>query len=85
MKPIFAVFAFSLMSSTAMAAPHCDAPKEKWQPKDALQKKLEGEGWKIKKIKTENECYEVYATKASGEKLERFFDPATFKATGNDN
>lgn len=84
MKSIFAALTLSLVASTAMAAPKCDTPKEKWQPKGALQKQLEGEGWKVKKIKTENGCYEAYATKASGEKLERFFDPVSFKAMGDD-
>lgn len=57
----------------------CNVPMDQWQAREALQTKLEGEGWKVKKIKTEDGCYEVYALKADGKRIEAHFDPKSFK------
>ena len=79
------VAAVSLIAAgVSQAAEHCDVPTDQWQPREALQKKLEAEGWTVKKIKTEDGCYEAYATNAAGEKMETFFNPKTFEAVGND-
>jgi hypothetical protein len=71
-------------AGAALSAERCDVPTDQWQPREALQKKLEAEGWTVKKIKVEDGCYEAYATNAKGEKMETFFDPKTFEAVGND-
>ncbi len=53
----------------------CKAPMDQWQPREALQTKLEGQGWQVVRIKTDEGCYEVYATDAQGKKIEAYFDP----------
>ncbi|PKR53290.1 PepSY domain-containing protein [Thalassospira marina] len=53
----------------------CKAPMDQWQPRETLQHKLEGQGWQIRRIKTGEGCYEVYATDANGKKIEAYFDP----------
>jgi len=67
-----------LGAGSAAAADLCSVPEAEWQPKEALQQKLEAEGWKIKKVKIDEGCYEVYGTDASGTRMESYFDPKTF-------
>ena len=54
-------------------------PQSGWQSQDALKTKLTGEGWKIRRIKVDGGCYEVYAINAKGERVESYFHPVTFK------
>ncbi|NCT84509.1 MAG: PepSY domain-containing protein [Comamonadaceae bacterium] len=54
-------------------------PKEEKQPQMALQKKLEGEGWRVRQVKNSNGCYEVYGFDGQGKKAEAFFNPKTFE------
>ena len=44
----------------------CNQPPASWQPVEALKTKLTGEGWTIKNVKTDEGCYEVYATDKDG-------------------
>ncbi len=53
------------------------APKEQWLSLDALQKKVEGVGFKVQKSKLKNDCVEFYVTTQPGTPMELFVDPAT--------
>ena len=80
MKNIIAVAAtVSIMALTASSAfaseNQCAAPMSEWQPRENLQKKLEADGWAVKRIKTEDGCYEVYAIDKDGKRVEAYFDP----------
>ena len=55
-----------------------DSPQAEWKPQTELQKKLVADGWKVRQVKTSNNCYEVYGFDAKGERAEAFFDPKTF-------
>jgi len=68
----------TLASGAAFAGEKCSVPKADWQPKEALQQKLEGEGWKVKNLKVEDGCYEVYGFNAEGQRMEVLFDPKSF-------
>jgi len=69
-----------LTSTTAYASSNlCNVPEAQRQPIKALQQKLEGAGWKIKKMKTDRGCYEVYATTERGQRVEAYFNPQTFE------
>ena len=69
--------------SPAFATGQCpirDAgPKADWQTKDALEKKLVAAGWKVRRIKVDEQCYEVYGTDADGRKAESYFHPKTLE------
>lgn len=75
----------TLLAATAGAAfahgnVSCPAvPKEEKKPQMELQKKLEGEGWKVRKVQNYNGCYEVYGFDATGKKAEAFFHPKSFE------
>jgi hypothetical protein len=58
----------------------CDVPVNQWQPRETLQKKLEADGYKVRQIKTENGCYEVYAISPEGKRMETYFNPKTLEA-----
>lgn len=79
---LLAALTLALTASTAFAHGNvsCPAmPKEEKQPQMALQKKLEGEGWKVRQVKNFNGCYEVYGFDGQGKKAEAFFNPKTFE------
>ena len=51
--------------------------KETWQPQEKLEKTLTEKGWKVRRIKIDGGCYEVYALNEKGEKVEAYFHPQT--------
>ncbi|HVK32246.1 MAG TPA: PepSY domain-containing protein [Burkholderiaceae bacterium] len=55
-------------------------PKADWQAKEALEKKLVGAGWKVRRIKVDGQCYEVYGTDTAGKRVEAYFHPKTLDA-----
>ncbi len=77
--------ALALGGSAFAEEPACKSPEAEWQPKEVLQQKLEADGWKVKTIKTNNGCYEVYGIDAKGNKMESYFDPKTFEFVGEED
>lgn len=69
----------SLAAGTAAASDLCNVAEADRQPIEALQSKLESEGWDIKKIKVDEGCYEAYALNAEGQRVEAYFNPQTFE------
>lgn len=66
-------------ASAAFASDRCDVPMAEWQPREALQQKLEADGWKVTRIKTDDGCYEADAIDEKGQRVEASFDPKTFE------
>ena len=69
----------------AMAKEICSVPKAQWQPQSSLVRKLEGQGWKIRNMKIDSGCYEVYGTDGSGKSRETHFNPATLQAAAEEH
>lgn len=81
MMKLLASLLLALAASTAYAHVDVSCPamaKEEKKPQTELQKKLEGDGWKVSKIEEANGCYEVHATDGKGAEVEAFFNPKTF-------
>ncbi len=57
----------------------CDEPRENWGTKDALREKLTVAGWLVRKIKVDEGCYEVYGKTPEGDRVEAYFNPASFE------
>jgi hypothetical protein len=78
---LFVALLCTAAAGTAMAHGNvkCDTPKAEWQPQMSLQSKLVNEGWKVRKVKVYNGCYEVYGFDPKGAKAEAFFDPKSFE------
>ncbi|MBC7604464.1 MAG: PepSY domain-containing protein [Ramlibacter sp.] len=61
----------------------CDVPKAEWQPQTALKAKLEKDGWKkVRQVKIEHGCYEVYGFDENNKRAEKFYNPKTFEQVG---
>jgi hypothetical protein len=55
----------------------CRVPMANWQPREAVQKMAEAQGWTVRRIKTDDGCYEIKGRDASGREIEAKVDPAT--------
>lgn len=52
-------------------------PEEGWEPTEKLEQQLVDKGWKVRRIKVDGGCYEVYAIDENGERVEAYFHPET--------
>ena len=76
MKTFFIVSLILTASLSAYAKKHCtDEPKEKWMSEADFKKKVEADGYKIRKFKQPGTCYEIYGTDKDGKKVEIYFNP----------
>ncbi len=58
----------------------CNAgPETGWKSSDALKAKLTKEGWKVRLVKPDGGCYEVYGTTDKGDRVEAYFHPVSLK------
>lgn len=76
-----AVLALTVLATTssALAVTCTDQPKDKWQKAEVFRASLEEQGYKIRRFKTDDSCYEIYGTDKDGNKVEIYFDPVTGK------
>ena len=78
----------ALLTATALPAfaeDLCHVQKSDWRPVEELKSALTEKGWSISNVKEEDGCYEVYGKTADGQRVEIFFDPATFEEMGSDD
>ncbi|WP_407049335.1 PepSY domain-containing protein [Methyloraptor flagellatus] len=84
LRRLLAIGALTIGTLTFGAAPwtiaayadgRCDVPLAEWQPREALQKKLEAQGWTVLRIRADDGCYKVVATDETGAMVKRKFDP----------
>lgn len=55
----------------------CRVPMADWQPREAVQAMAEAQGWTVRRIKTDDGCYEIKGRDATGREIEVKVDPAT--------
>ncbi len=73
-----------VVAAPAFAANGCSkAPTSQWQSKTKLESQLSAEGLKVRQIKSEGGCYEVYATDKSGKRQNMAFNAQTLKKLAN--
>ena len=86
MKHVHLLSALLLCLAAGQASAHgdfkCDEPKAEWKPQMELQRKLTADGWKVRQVKTDNGCYEVYGFDNTGRRIEIYFNPKTFEKVG---
>ena len=76
MKQIIFAVALLMIGGYAHAKKNCtDQPKEKWIKEDDFKKRLESDGYKIRKFKQPGSCYEIYGTNKDGKNVEIYFNP----------
>lgn len=80
---VLVVAVAAVLSAPAYATGACpikDAgSKAEWRPMDQLEKKLVDSGWKVRRIKVDDQCYEVYGFDDKGQRVEAYFHPKTFE------
>lgn len=80
---VAAAAVFALSSSAAWATGACPikepVPKADWQDKTLLEKKLVATGWQVRRIKVDDQCYEVYGVDDKGQRVEAYFHPKTLE------
>jgi len=59
------------------------APKSQWQPRSALETQLQSDGYKVRRIKVEGGCYEVYATDKDGKRANMAYNAETLEKLDN--
>jgi hypothetical protein len=68
----------------AFAEGQCtNAPKAKWQPKSVLESQLQADGFKVRQIKVEGGCYEVYALDKAGKRANMAYNAETLEKLDN--
>ncbi len=79
-RACLAVFLVFAAASPAFAESKCSsASRSKWQPKEVLQRQLEQDGYRVRRIKVENGCYEVYGFDKNGERANMAYNAETLK------
>ncbi len=69
-------------SAGSLGRPCTVAPQAQWLSIEALQSKLQTQGYTIRSAKLKNACGEVYATDAQGSRVELFLDPTSGDIVG---
>ncbi len=76
MKKMIVIMGVLWVSGAAFAKKNCtDEPKSKWMSEADFKKKVEAEGYKIRKFKQPGSCYEIYGTDKNGKSVEIYFNP----------
>ncbi|MBY0412986.1 MAG: PepSY domain-containing protein [Bdellovibrionales bacterium] len=76
MKKILLVTLLMSLSVVAYAKKNCtDQTKDKWMSEADFKKKVEADGYKIRKFKQPGTCYEIYGTNKDGKEVEIYFNP----------
>lgn len=84
---VFTAAALSLLAAVPAFAeePSCAAqPKDSWMSIEAITQKATDLGYTVKRIKTTNNCYEIYGIDKAGTKQEVFMDPVSGAVVGRD-
>ena len=76
--PLFALLAV-LPASVALAGDDCRVPQADWQPRQAVLKVAEENGWTVREIDIDDGCYEVEARTREGREIEAKLDPKTLR------
>jgi hypothetical protein len=60
------------------------AAKTSWMSVDDFKAKKTAEGYKVRSVKVEGNCYELYAMDKDGKKVEGLVNPATGELVGGE-
>lgn len=75
---IAAILLGALAPGVAMAdEDDCNVPMANWQPREAVQKMAEARGWTVRRIKTDDGCYEIKGRDETGREIEVKIDPGS--------
>lgn len=78
-KLIMTFLSTCLISGMALADDDCHDPTVDWQPKERLRQMMIDHGWKVKRIKVDDGCYELKGRDRKGHRVEAKFSPASLR------
>ena len=74
------VAALTTTGASATGRYTCDSgDRSTWKTMDELKSKMIAEGWQVRRIKEDGNCYEAYGTSPEGERVEAYFHPVTLE------
>jgi hypothetical protein len=81
MKKILTILGFLalLPAGAAFADDDCFVPMAIWQPREAVARLAEQNGWTVRRIKIDDGCYEIDGNDAAGRRIEVTVHPATLQ------
>ncbi|WP_339781763.1 PepSY domain-containing protein [uncultured Thalassospira sp.] len=81
MKKILTIIGFlaGFPVGVALADDDCFVPMTDWQPRDAIARLAEENGWKVRRIKIDDNCYQIDGRDAAGRQIEVKVHPATLQ------
>lgn len=71
------LLSMSLLALPAMASDDCDAPVQQWQSRDAVMAMAAQQGWRVRRLKIDDGCYELRGIDAQGQAFKAKIDPST--------
>lgn len=71
--------ALAAAAGPVLASDDCEVPIDQWQPRDAVMEKAAREGWKVRRLKIDDGCYEIRGTDAKGRDFKAKLDPRTLE------
>lgn len=72
-------FLAALPSGAALAGDDCAVLLADWQPRSAVVRLAEENGWVVRRIKIDDGCYEIKGTDREGRRIEVTVDPGTLQ------
>ena len=66
-------------AGVALAHDDCFVPMANWQPRDAVARLAEENGWTVRRIKIDDGCYEIDGLDAGGRRIEVTVHPSTLQ------
>jgi hypothetical protein len=63
----------------ALADDDCHLPMDQWQPRAAVQKMAEARGWKVRRIRADDGCYQIRGTDENGRDIKVKVDPGSLE------
>lgn len=76
MRKLMVIMSIMMAGGLVQAKKSCtDQPKDKWMKEEDFKKRMEAEGYKIRKFKQPGTCYEIYGTNKDGKSVEIYFNP----------
>ena len=80
MGKTLAILAFLvIIPAAALADDDCFVPMADWQPRTAVARLAEANGWTVRRIKIDDGCYEIDGTDGEGRRIEVTVHPATLE------
>ncbi|KJS08890.1 MAG: hypothetical protein VR78_17165 [Hoeflea sp. BRH_c9] len=81
MKKTLTILSFLAVfpAGMALADDDCFVPMANWQPRDAVERLAEENGWSVRRIKIDDGCYEIDGNDADGRRIEVTVHPATLE------